>query len=96
MENWLLLLILFPLICAFIGYRTNVVAVKMIFRPYDRYAVLGVGFQGVLPKHLKHFCDMLGGVIGKELMGPGDLVDELEKPEPSPPSRPPGASSPLS
>ena len=81
LENWLLLLILFPVICALIGYLTNVVAVKMIFRPYERFAVLGVGFQGVLPKHLRHFCDMLGGVIGKELMGPGDLVDELAKPE---------------
>ena len=59
----------------------NVVAVKMIFRPYERISILGLGFQGVLPKHQEHFARMLAGIIVRDFVTAGDLVNELAKPE---------------
>ena len=81
MANWVILLLLFPLICGVIGYLTNLVAVKMIFRPYERVSFMGIGFQGVLAKHQEHFARMLAAVIVRDLVGAGDLVEELAKPE---------------
>ncbi|MDP6945907.1 MAG: DUF445 family protein, partial [Myxococcota bacterium] len=81
LPEWLLLLLLFPLICAAIGYVTNLVAVKMIFRPYERISILGLGFQGVLPKHQAHFARMLARIVVRDFVTTGDLVSELAKPE---------------
>ncbi len=81
MADWVILLMLFPLICGVIGYLTNVVAVKMIFRPHERVEVLGIGFQGVLAKHQEHFARMLAAVIVRDLVSAGDLVEELAKPK---------------
>lgn len=77
----LLLLLLFPLICAVIGYVTNVVAVKMIFRPHERVSIAGVSFQGVLPKHQQHFAHMLAQVITRDFVNTADLVSALDRPE---------------
>ena len=81
MADWVILLLLFPLICGVIGYLTNLVAVKMIFRPYERVSFMGIGFQGVLAKHQEHFARMLAAVIVRDLVGAGDLVEELGKPK---------------
>ena len=81
MADWVILLLLFPIICGVIGYLTNLVAVKMIFRPYERVSFMGIGFQGVLAKHQEHFARMLAEIIVKDLVSAGDLVEELGKPE---------------
>lgn len=81
MSSWLLLLVLFTVICAFIGYVTNVLAVKMIFRPHQRVTALGVSFQGVLPKHQAHFARMLSAIIVRDFMSLEDLVGGLNRPE---------------
>lgn len=81
MAGDLLLLAVFVVVCAAIGYVTNVLAVKMIYRPYERVEVLGVGFQGVLPKHQEHFAKMLAGIIVRDFLSISDLVEELRKPE---------------
>ena len=81
MADWVILLLLFPLICGVIGYLTNVVAVKMIFRPHERVSVMGIGFQGVLAKHQEHFARMLAAIIVRDLVSAGDLVEELGKPK---------------
>jgi uncharacterized membrane protein YheB (UPF0754 family) len=81
MVNWTVVLIVFPIVCGAIGYITNVLAVKMIFRPYDRISVFGLGFQGVLPKHQEHFARMLAQIITRDFVTTGDLVDELANPQ---------------
>ena len=81
METWLIFLLLFPVICAVIGYVTNVLAVKMIFRPHHRAMILGVPVQGVLPKHQRHFARMLARIVVKQFMTTRDLVRNLDKPE---------------
>ena len=81
MPQWAVLLLVFPLVCAAIGYVTNVVAVKMIFRPYRRVSLAGLSIQGVLPKHQAHFAAMLAGIIVREFVTTRELVHELHTPE---------------
>ncbi len=81
MPQWVILLLVFPAVCALIGWITNVLAVKMIFRPHDRVRVLGVAFQGVLPKHQRHFAAELAKVIHRDFIQTDDLVRVLEDPK---------------
>jgi uncharacterized membrane protein YheB (UPF0754 family) len=81
MSGDLILLFVFPFICAAIGYGTNVLAVKMIFRPHEPRKIAGITIQGVLPKHQEHFARMLAGIISSEFVSVGDLVAELDTPE---------------
>ena len=81
MPSQLILLLVFPVVCALIGWITNVLAVRMIFRPYVPVRVMGITIQGVLPKHHTHFANMLAGIIVRDFVGAGDLVDELASDE---------------
>jgi uncharacterized membrane protein YheB (UPF0754 family) len=80
MPVWILLLLAFPFVCALIGYVTNVLAVKMIFRPHHKRRILGVSIQGVLPKHQRHFARLLARIVVREFMTTRDLVRALNKP----------------
>jgi uncharacterized membrane protein YheB (UPF0754 family) len=80
MASWLILLLLFPVICAVIGYVTNVVAVKMIFRPHEKRRVGPIVLQGVLPKHQRHFARLLSKIITNEFLNTSDLVEALNRP----------------
>jgi len=79
MDPWIIYLLTFPLICAVIGYATNVVAVKMIFHPRDEKNILGIKIQGVLPKHRKHFAKMLARITTTEFMDVDRFMDYATK-----------------
>lgn len=75
---WWGLLILFPLACALIGWITNVIAVKMIFRPMEPRRILGLRFQGVLPKHQAHFAREMGEVVTTDFITTGEMVERID------------------
>jgi uncharacterized membrane protein YheB (UPF0754 family) len=75
---WWGLLILFPLACAAIGWITNVIAVKMIFWPLEPIRILGLPFQGVVPKHQEHFAREMGIVITTDFITTEEMVERLD------------------
>lgn len=75
---WWMLLILFPTACALIGWITNVIAVRMIFRPLEPRRVLGLRFQGVVPKHQPHFAREMGEVITTDFITTGEMVERVD------------------
>ena len=77
MWDLLLLFILFPLVCGFIGWVTNVVAVRMIFWPHDPVRFGPLSFQGVLPKNLNFFARILSKIITKEFITTSQMVRGL-------------------
>ena len=77
MIPWYGLLILFPICCALVGWVTNVIAVGMIFFPIRPRRVLGLRFQGVLPKHHGFFAEEMAQVVTSDFMTTGELVEEL-------------------
>lgn len=67
-----------PLVGALIGYVTNRLAVRMIFRPIRPRRVLGVTVQGLVGRRQAEIARSIGGVVGDHLVTPKDLEGALE------------------
>lgn len=70
-----------PLVGALIGWATNWLAVKMIFRPRRPVRVLGMEWIGLLPKRRRQLAEKLAETIESELLSSADLTEILEDPE---------------
>ncbi|MBN2604594.1 MAG: DUF445 family protein [Bacilli bacterium] len=60
--------VLMVLIGGFIGWITNKVAIKLLFRPVNPIKILFVTFQGVFPKRKDQMAVSLAETIEKELL----------------------------
>ena len=68
-----------PIIAAFIGWGTNVIAIKMLFWPRRpiRIPLLGFEFLGVLPKRQGDIAQSIGQVLNDDLLPIQDLIDAV-------------------
>lgn len=73
--QWLII----PLLSGLIGWFTNWLAVKMLFRPRLEKKILWLTFQGVIPKRRGDIAEVVGKTIEKELLTHGDLQAALKK-----------------
>lgn len=78
MPDWTLWIIT-PLLAGIIGWFTNWLAVKMLFRPRVSQRILGFTFQGVIPKRRSDIAQVIGKTIEQELLTHGDLQEALKK-----------------
>lgn len=78
--NWTLLLLI-PLISAFIGWFTNWIAIKMLFHPKEPKKILGITFQGIFPKRQAQFAEKLGKLVSQELLSFQDIESKITSPE---------------
>ncbi|MBU1141556.1 MAG: DUF445 family protein [Firmicutes bacterium] len=69
--------ILLVLIGGFIGWITNKVAIKMLFRPINPHKILGITFQGVFPRRKDLMAISLADIIEKELLSKEVIMDQL-------------------
>jgi len=69
------------LISTFIGYITNVVAVKMLFWPRRPINLGFYAVQGILPKRQAQIATSLGELVEKELLSLDDVLDKINTPE---------------
>lgn len=74
---WLLTLLV-PGICAVIGWFTNVLAVKMLFRPREVINIMGLKIQGVIPKHKEEFGQQLAEVITEDFLSAEDIAQHID------------------
>ena len=70
-----------PFIAAAIGWFTNFIAVRMIFRPHRRIKILGVPIQGLLPKRKTEFAKSIGQTVEEHLISSDDIKKVLEDPK---------------
>ncbi len=77
----MLKLILIPLIGAFIGYITNVFAVRLLFRPKYPVNLYLYELQGLLPKRQAEIAHSLGTLVEDRLLNLDDMMEVLERPE---------------
>jgi len=70
-------LILPPVIGALIGWLTNYVAIKLLFRPLKPVAVLGLHFQGLIPKRRREIARSIAGTIEREVISSEDITGLL-------------------
>src|SRR5690606_24042125 len=71
-RSWILL----PLAGAFIGWMTNLLAVRMIFRPREprRIPLLGLTIQGLLPKRQADLARSIAQVVERDLLPMDELL----------------------
>lgn len=70
--------ILLPLVGALIGYGTNRLAVRMIFRPIEPKSFLGFRVQGLIGRRQPEIARSIGGVVGDHLLTRDDIVSALD------------------
>jgi len=76
--------ILPPLVGAFIGYVTNLVAIKMLFRPLKKVRLFGFDLPftpGIFPKERHKLAESIGRMVEQELLTPGVLRERLAREE---------------
>jgi uncharacterized membrane protein YheB (UPF0754 family) len=70
-------LLLPPIVGAVIGWVTNYVAIKLLFRPHLPFNILGYQVQGVIPKRRKEIARSMAKAIEKDLLSSDDLAKAL-------------------
>lgn len=68
-----------PLLTALIGWGTNWLAIRMLFRPHQPRKVLGITFQGLLPRRRVEVADKVAEVVERELLNQHVIRAELDK-----------------
>ncbi len=80
MDN-ILLWVTLPFVAALIGWFTNFLAVRMIFRPYRQVRFFGIKVQGLLPKRKVEFAASIGATVEQHLISSEDIGKLLDDPE---------------
>lgn len=70
-----------PVVSALIGYVTNYIAVKMLFRPHRPRGFLGLKLQGLVPRRQKEIAASLGKMIERDLISHADIQAALKSKE---------------
>ncbi len=70
-----------PLISAAIGWFTNYLAVKMLFRPRNKVKIGPLVIQGVFPKRQELIAENIGSMVANELISVTELLEKLKHPE---------------
>lgn len=73
-----------PVVGAFIGYLTNKIAIKMLFRPLNPWKVLGIRVPmtpGVIPSKRGELAENMGRMVADYLLTTEELSKSLHQPD---------------
>ena len=77
-----LLFLVPPIAGAIIGFITNVVAIRMLFRPLKEIRILGIRLPftpGILPRQRQRLAQSIGAMVERELLTPEILRERLAR-----------------
>lgn len=74
-------LLFMVIIGTFIGWVTNYIAIKLLFRPYNEINILGFKLQGVIPKRRKELAESIGKTVNAELISIKDITNTINSME---------------
>lgn len=75
--TYFLKLLLLAVVGGFIGWITNYIAIKLLFRPIKPVKILGYKIQGVIPARKSEIAVSIGNVIEKQLLSPEEILNNL-------------------
>jgi uncharacterized membrane protein YheB (UPF0754 family) len=78
--NWWLLIII-PLLSAFIGWASNWLLIKLLFHPQKPVRLPGFTIQGIYPKRQKQLAAQLSALVSKELFSFTELEARITHPD---------------
>lgn len=70
-----------PIVGALLGWFTNYIAIKMLFRPQQPKRFLFWTIQGIFPKRQDKIADQIGTMVAQELFSIEDIKVQLADPE---------------
>lgn len=71
-------LLLLAVVGGFIGWITNLIAIKLLFRPFKPVKLFfGYNIQGVIPARKPELAVSIGNVIEKRLLAPEEIINKL-------------------
>lgn len=75
----MLKLLILASVGALIGWTTNVIAIKLLFRPIEpiKIPVLGWTLQGLMPKRKKEIAKNIGETVENELVSIEEIIDKM-------------------
>ena len=77
LEQPIVSLVTTPLVAGVVGYITNKIAIKMLFRPYEpKWHTLG--WQGIVPKTRPKLAVKISEIVGQKLLAHDDFLYALE------------------
>ncbi len=75
--NWLIYLSM-PLVAAFVGYTTKLVALQMLYRPLEFKGIGPIGWQGVVPRRAGKTASVTIQMLTDKLLKPEEIFDKLD------------------
>jgi uncharacterized membrane protein YheB (UPF0754 family) len=75
--NWLIYLSM-PLVAAFVGWSTKIVALEMIYRPLEFKGIGPIGWQGIVPRRAGKVGSKTIELLTENLLKPEDLLDRVD------------------
>ncbi|WP_462324844.1 DUF445 domain-containing protein [Desulfoplanes sp.] len=78
--SWVMFVVA-PVVCAFIGWLTNYLAVKMLFHPRKPIRIFSLTIQGIFPKRQKALAANLAMMIQDNLISEKDVSAVINTPE---------------
>lgn len=79
MNHWVIGILVYVGIGGFIGWITNFIAIKALFRPYEKKKFLGIEWQGLVPNRRKELANNLGNMVEGELINIPELINKVKK-----------------
>jgi uncharacterized membrane protein YheB (UPF0754 family) len=80
MDKTILGYAIIPIIAALIGWITNYIAIKMIFRPRKAVRILGFEIMGLIPRRRADMARKIGETIERELISHRDIQEMANSP----------------
>jgi uncharacterized membrane protein YheB (UPF0754 family) len=67
-----------PVTCAFVGWITNYIAVKMIFHPAEFWGIGKFGWKGIIPNHAVKMSGLIAKILTEKLVKPHELYQRVD------------------
>ena len=74
-------LLFMVIVGTFIGWVTNYIAIKLLFRPYNEINILGFKIQGVIPKRRSEIALNIGQTVNTQLISIKDITNTINSME---------------
>ena len=75
--NWLIYLSM-PLVAAFVGWSTKIVALEMLYRPLEFKGIGPIGWQGIVPRRAGKVGSKTIELLTANLLKPEELLDRID------------------
>ena len=81
MKHLILQFLMMVAVGTLIGWFTNYLAIKLLFRPYKEMNVFFFKIQGLIPKRRDEISENIADVVEKELISVDDIENKLKEVE---------------